>query len=66
MGFWSFSISRHTFDLTPEISLASTQLPGNFHNDPADQIIVATSNILGIPLVTADEKIRKFPHVLLA
>jgi PIN domain nuclease of toxin-antitoxin system len=43
-------------ELTPEIAVESTLLPG-FHSDPADQIIVATSRILGIPLLTADKRI---------
>lgn len=30
-------------ELTPQICVESTQLPGNFHRDPADQIIVATA-----------------------
>ena len=29
-------------DLTPRIVVESTQLPGEFHRDPADQMIVAT------------------------
>jgi PIN domain nuclease of toxin-antitoxin system len=50
-------------DLTPQVAVASTQLPGVFHRDPADQIIVATALLLGCPVVTADEKIREYPHV---
>ena len=42
--------------LTSEISTTSCQLP-DFHGDPADRIIVATAITLGIPLITADEKI---------
>ena len=42
--------------LSPEISLTSCQLP-DFHGDPADRIIVATAIILGVPLITADQKI---------
>jgi PIN domain nuclease of toxin-antitoxin system len=34
-----------------------------FHKDPADQIIVATSMILRIPLLTADEKIIAYPDI---
>ena len=45
--------------LTAEISLASCRLP-DFHGDPADRIIVATAITLGIPLITADEKIIKW------
>lgn len=32
-------------ELTPEIAIESTRLPGEFHRDPADQIIVATARI---------------------
>ncbi len=49
-------------DLSIPIIIKSTQLP-SFHKDPADQIIVATSIILGIPLLTADEKIIAYPDV---
>ncbi len=31
--------------LTPEIAIESTRLPGEFHRDPADQIIVATARV---------------------
>ena len=49
-------------DLTPEIAVESTELQG-FHRDPADQIIVATSRVLGMPLVTADQRIIQFGNV---
>lgn len=46
-----------------EIALKSTQLPGEFHKDPADRMIVATARKLGATLISADEKILKYPHV---
>ena len=49
--------------LTPDICVESTELPGAFHGDPADQLIVATARLLGAPVVTADQKIRAYPHV---
>lgn len=49
--------------LTPEIAVESTRLPGAFHRDPADQIIVATARIHGIRLLTSDSKIVSYPHV---
>ena len=52
-------------ELTPEIVVESTQLPGEFHRDPADQIIVATARIHDCPLLTVDDKILKYPHVKL-
>lgn len=45
--------------LTAEISTASCRLP-DFHGDPTDRIIVATAITLGIPLITADEKIIRW------
>ncbi len=50
-------------ELSPEICLASTELPGEFHGDPADQILVATARHLGAALVTPDRRIRAYPHV---
>lgn len=44
-------------------ALASTILPGAFHKDPADRIIVALARRLRVPLVTADGVIRAYPHV---
>jgi PIN domain nuclease of toxin-antitoxin system len=49
-------------DLSPEIAVESTVMRG-FHSDPADQIIVATSRILGLRLVTSDKQILKFSEV---
>lgn len=46
-----------------EIAVKSATLPGEFHKDPADRIIVATARQLGCALVTADEKIGAYPHV---
>jgi PIN domain nuclease of toxin-antitoxin system len=49
--------------ITPQIAVESTQLPGEFHKDPADQLIVATARVYSVPLVTADTRIRGYPHV---
>ena len=46
--------------LTPEIAVLSSRLPGNFHGDPADRIIVATALELGSGLVTKDRKILSY------
>lgn len=50
-------------DLTLPIVVESTQLPGSFHSDPADQMIVATARVYDVPLLTADGKILDYPHV---
>ena len=49
-------------DLSPEIAVESTQLT-DFHNDPADQIIVATSRVLGMPVLTSDKRILEYTGV---
>jgi PIN domain nuclease of toxin-antitoxin system len=53
-------------DFTPQIAIESTRLPGKFHRDPADQIIVATARIFDCQLLTADGKILNYPFVKLA
>ena len=50
-------------NLTPDIALASTQLPGDFHPDPADQLIVATARVMDLALLTEDARIQAYPHV---
>lgn len=49
--------------LTVEIAIHSTQLPGSFHKDPADQIIAATARVNRLVLITADEKLLRYPHL---
>ena len=53
-------------NLTPAIAIESARLPQPFHRDPADQIIVATSRVLDIPLLTEDARIKAYPYVRLA
>ena len=50
-------------ELTPRIAIASTRLPGDFHQDPADQIIVATARVYHLKLLTVDERILKYEYV---
>jgi PIN domain nuclease of toxin-antitoxin system len=49
--------------LTPAIVVDSTRLPAPFHRDPADQLIVATSRVLDIPLFTRDARLLQYEHV---
>lgn len=46
-----------------EIMEEAYSLPGEFHTDPADRIIVATARRHGMTAVTADKKILSYPHV---
>ena len=49
--------------LSIQVSVESTQLPGEFHKDPADQIIVATARQYNLTILTADRLIQNYPHV---
>jgi PIN domain nuclease of toxin-antitoxin system len=53
----------HFMPLDVEIAVKSVDLPGNFHKDLADRMIVATARKLAAPLVSKDEKIRAYAHV---
>jgi PIN domain nuclease of toxin-antitoxin system len=44
-------------------ALESTLLPGGFHRDPADRILVAMARRLDVPLVPSDRTIRRYRHV---
>ncbi len=46
--------------IDPPIAVASVRLPGDFHSDPADRLIVATARHHGVPLVTADRAILAY------
>ena len=49
--------------LSPVLSYRSTVLPQTFHNDPADQIIVATAREENATVLTKDEKILSYENV---
>jgi PIN domain nuclease of toxin-antitoxin system len=40
------------------VTVALDKLPGRFHGDPADRIIVATAKAHRLPLATRDQRIR--------
>jgi len=46
--------------LTPEIAVDSTSLPGKFHGDPADRMIVASTRVLNATLLTLDQQILEY------
>ena len=50
-------------ELNEKIALESCTLPGEFHKDPADRIIVATTRINKATLITKDQKIIDYPCV---
>jgi PIN domain nuclease of toxin-antitoxin system len=49
--------------LTDRVCLESVNLPGTFHRDPADRLIVALARTLNADLITADAKILGYGGV---
>ena len=50
----------HLSVISPEIAIESSFLPGKFHGDPADRMIVATARINDLILLTRDRQILKY------
>lgn len=46
-----------------DVAVQSVRLPGAFHPDPADRMIVALARHLSATLITADDRIRAYKHV---
>lgn len=47
----------------PRDALESTLLPGSFHEDPADRMVIALARRLDVPIVTSDSAIRSYRYV---
>ena len=58
------ALLAETIAVSHEIAVAAYDLPGEFHRDPADRILVATARVHDLILVTADERILSYPHVM--
>lgn len=46
--------------IEPAIAIDSVRLPGEFHADPADRIIISTARYHNAPLITADRAILSY------
>lgn len=57
------SIEARSIDVDHRIAIEAYKLPGRFHKDPADRMLVATARINGLTLVTADERILAYRAV---
>ena len=47
-------------ELSPRIAVEASYLPGKFHGDPSDRMLIAAARINNLVLATADEKILKY------
>ena len=50
-------------NLTPAIIVEAHELPGPFHKDPVDRLLVATARFGKLSMMTLDAKILEYPHV---
>jgi PIN domain nuclease of toxin-antitoxin system len=50
-------------NLTPAIVVDAHKLPGAFHKDPVDRLLVATARFAKLSLMSIDTKILEYPHV---
>ena len=58
------SLAVQTVELSHPIAILAYALPGTFHKDPADRILVATAIHQGLTLVTADERILAYRNAM--
>lgn len=56
-------LAAQTVPVTHEIAMEAYALPGEFHRDPADRVLVAAARRNGLTLITADDRILSYPHV---
>jgi PIN domain nuclease of toxin-antitoxin system len=57
------SLQASSVPVDHAVALEAYTLPGPFHKDPADRLLVATARIEKATLLTADDLILKYPHV---
>lgn len=57
------ALQCNTIELSHTVAAAAYHLPGTFHKDPADRILVATAREHDLTLVTADDRILKYRSV---
>lgn len=53
----------YVIPIDADIAHEANELPGDFHGDPADRLIVATARKYNLTILTSDRKIRDYPNV---
>jgi PIN domain nuclease of toxin-antitoxin system len=59
------ALAHHRLSELPisrEIVLHAVELP-DIHNDPFDRILIATAQLNGMPLVSKDQTIARYPDI---
>ena len=57
------AIQARTVQISHEIAMGAYALPGTFHKDPADRLLVAAARCHELTLLTADERILSYRGV---
>ncbi len=57
------SLEARSIDVDHRVAIEAYKLPGRFHKDPADRMLVATARVHELTLVTADERILAYKSV---
>ena len=58
------ALLAETIALSHEIAAGAYELPGEFHRDPADRVLVASARVHDLTVLTADDRILAYRHVL--
>ena len=56
-------LAAETISVSHDVAIEAYTLPGAFHRDPADRLLVAAARRNGLTLLTADDRILAYPHV---
>ena len=56
-------LGAHEIELSRVIAVEAYRLPGEFHRNPADRVLVATARLFGMTLVSADRQLLRYRHV---
>jgi PIN domain nuclease of toxin-antitoxin system len=57
------TLDARSLDVDHNVAVEAYALPGRFHKDPADRLLVATARLHKLTLVTADEQILAYRSV---
>ena len=57
------ALQGSSIGLSHQAAIGAYRLPGSFHKDPADRVLVAIAREHQLTLVTADERILNYGHV---
>ncbi len=49
-----------TIDISPRIAIEASYLPGKFHGDPADRMLIASARVKNLIFATRDKKILAY------